>query len=102
MNSYCSLVYSLPSTLQIRCNTLSAGESFGRFGEEAACFLSDLGKLAASDGCTCSPKSAFVRTVQQEIAVPGKCVCVCLFPTRAGSKCLEGFNARVGESTRRG
>ena len=38
-----------------------AGESFGRLGKDASCFLNDLGEVAASDGC--SSKSAFLRTV---------------------------------------
>ena len=40
---------------------LLAGESFRRLGKEAACFLSDLGEVAAYDSCV--SKSAFVRTV---------------------------------------
>ena len=42
---------------------LLAGESFGRLGEEAARFLSDLVEVAASDGC--SSNSAFVKTLRQ-------------------------------------
>ena len=43
-----------------------AGESFGRLGKDASRFLNDLGEVAASDGC--ASKSAFVRTVRQELS----------------------------------
>ena len=43
-----------------------AGEYFGRLGKEAASFVSDISEIAASDGC--ASKSAFVRTVQQELS----------------------------------
>ena len=43
-----------------------AGESFERLGKDAVRFLNALGDVAASDGC--ASKSAFVRTVRQELS----------------------------------
>ena len=45
---------------------LLAGESFGRSGKEAARFLFNLLKTAASDSCDST--SAVVKTVQQELS----------------------------------
>ena len=42
------------------------GESFGRLGKGAACFLSNLVRTAASDSCDST--SVFVKTVQQELS----------------------------------
>ena len=43
-----------------------AGESFRRLGKEAARFLSDLSKVAASD--VLASKSAFLKKVRQELS----------------------------------
>ena len=44
---------------------MRAGKSFGKLGKDAARFLSDLDDVAASH--VCASKSAFVRTVRQEL-----------------------------------